>query len=107
MVPQQCTPRIRTSTYAVPNTVVIDTYVRELYTYTLTFRADAQVGGQGDLPHRDVYGCYYVLMDAVVSHIEVHTATTTCRTPPSDRCRSNGYAGACDARCNYTSAEAY
>ena len=31
-VPQQCTSRIRTSTYAVPNTVVIDTYVRELHT---------------------------------------------------------------------------
>ena len=84
-----------------------DKYVRELRTYTLTFRAGAQVGGQRDLPHSDVYGCYYVLTNAVVSHIEVHTATTRCRTPPSERCRSNDYAGACNARCNYTSAEAY
>ena len=84
-----------------------DKYVRELHTYTLTFRAGAQVGGRRDLPHSDVYGCYYVLTDAVVSHIEVHTTTTWCRAPPSERCRSNGYAGACNARCNYTSAEAY
>ena len=34
-----------------------DKYVRELHTYTPTFRAGAQVGGRRDLPHRDVYGC--------------------------------------------------
>ena len=56
---------------------------------------------------RDVYVCYSVLTDAAVSHIEVHTATTRYRAPLSERCRSNGYASACNARCNYTSAEAY
>ena len=84
-----------------------DKYVRELHTYTLTFRAGAQVGGRRDLPHSDVYGCYYVLTDAVVSHIEVHTATTRCRAPPSERCRPDGYPGACNARCKYTSAGAH
>ena len=84
-----------------------DKYVRELHTYTLTLRAAAQVGGRRDLPHSDVYGCYYVLTDAVVSHIEVHTANTRCRAPPGERCRPNGYAGACNARCNYTSAGEY
>ena len=64
-----------------------DKYVRELHTYTLTFRAGAQVGGRGDLPHSDVYGCYYVLTDAVLAHIEVHTTTTWCRAPPRERCR--------------------
>ena len=64
-----------------------DKHVRELRTYTLTFRAGAQVGGRRDLPHSDVYECSYVLTDAVVSHIEVHTTTTWCRAPPSARCR--------------------
>ena len=84
-----------------------DKYVRQQHTYTLTFLAGAQVGGRRDLPHSDVYGCYYVLTDGVVSHIEVHTATTWCRAPPCERCRPNEYAGACNARCNYTRAEAY
>ena len=33
-----------------------DKYMRELHTYTLTFRAGAQVGGRRDFPHSDVYG---------------------------------------------------
>ena len=64
-----------------------DKYVRELHTYTLTCRAGTQVGGRRDLPHGDVYGCYYVLTEAVVLYIEVHTTTTWCRAPPSERCR--------------------
>ena len=31
-----------------------DKYVRELDTYTHTFRAGAQVGGRRDFPHSDV-----------------------------------------------------
>ena len=53
-----------------------DKYVRELHTYTHTFRAGAQVGGRRDLHHSNVYGCYYVLTDALVAHIKVHTTTT-------------------------------
>ena len=64
----------------------IDKYVRELHTYNLTFRAGAQVGGRRDLPHSDVYRCYYLLTNAMVLHIEVHTTTTCCRAPPSERC---------------------
>ena len=64
-----------------------DKYVRELNTYTYTFRAGAQIGGRRDLPHSDVYGCCYVLTDALVAHIEVHTTTTWCRASPSERCR--------------------
>ena len=30
--------------------------VRELHTYTLTFRAGAKVGGRRDLPHSEVMG---------------------------------------------------
>ena len=61
-----------------------DNYGREPHTYTLTFRAGAQVGGRRDPPHSDVHGCYYVLTDAVVSHIEVQTATTWCRASVVD-----------------------
>ena len=32
-----------------------DKYVRELRTYTHTFRADARVGGRRHLPHSDVW----------------------------------------------------
>ena len=38
-----------------------DKYVRELNTYTYTFRAGAQGGGRRDLPHSDVYGCYFCI----------------------------------------------
>ena len=64
-----------------------DGYVREPHTYAHTFRAGAQVGCRRDLSYIDVYGCYYVLTDAVVAHIEVHTTTTWSRAPTGDRCR--------------------
>ena len=64
-----------------------DKYVRELRTYTHTLCAGVQVGGRPDLLHIGMHGCYYVLTDAVVSHIEVQTTTTWCRAPPTERWR--------------------
>ena len=86
-----------------------DKYVRDLHTYFHTFRAGEQVSGRRDLPHSDAYGRYDVLTDALVAHNEVHTTTTWCRAPTSERCRfkKKKHAGACNVRCNFKNAGAY
>ena len=98
LFPQQCTEDTYTDLRGAKYRS--DKCVPELHTHNHTFCVGAQVSGPRDLPQSHAYGCYYVLTDALVAHIEVHTTTTWCRAPASERCLLKKYAGARSARCN-------